>query len=236
MANNFFKFKQFTVYQDRCAFKVGTDGVILGAYADVPASGRILDIGTGTGLIALMMGQRSNCEITAIEPDRESFQQACDNVESSSWHNRIRVLNTSLQDFDPGKNSFDLIVSNPPYFSESLRNPDPSKSAARHNFNLKNNDLLSGVKRLLSQNGIFQVIMPYIEGNILIAEASGYGLFCISLLKIRPLPTSEIRRIIITFSAERRKPNERFLTIEHGKRHEFTDEYITLTKEFYLDF
>ncbi len=236
MANNYFSFKQFTIYQDKCSFKVGTDGVLLGASADVSDAQRILDIGTGTGLIALMLAQRSNVEIVAIEPDINSFEHACRNVEESKWKSRIKVENTALQNYNPGIVKFDLIVSNPPFFSDSLKNPDHGKAAARHNDSLKNSELLQGVKRLMAENGRFHVIMPYVEGNIFIAEAQEYGLFCNNILKIKPLPTSEIRRLILTFSRERHKVKERFLTIEHGKRHEFTEEYINLTKDFYLKF
>ena len=145
-------------------------------------------------------------------------------------------MKTDLQSFKTLTEKFDLIVSNPPYFSDSLKNPDPRKSAARHNDSLTSKELLTGVIALLESNGSFQVILPYVEGNILIAEAQEYGLYCNNILKIRPLPTSEIRRLIITFSRERKPVTEKFLTIEYGKRHEFTEDYINLTRDFYLKF
>jgi tRNA1Val (adenine37-N6)-methyltransferase len=236
MANNYFSFKQFTVYQDKCAFKVGTDGVLLGACSDVSETKRILDIGTGTGLIALMLAQRSEADIVALEPDKRSFMQACSNVENSKWKARIRVINTTLQNYDPDFLKFDLIVTNPPFFSDSLKNPDHKKATTRHYDLLKNDDLLKGVSRLKAEGGRLQVIMPYAEGNILIAEAQAYGLYCNNILKVRPTPESGIRRLILTFSKERIKPSERFLTIERGRRHEFTEEYRSLTKDFYLKF
>lgn len=236
MASDHFTFKQFTINQDNCAFKVGTDGVLLGAYANITGVKRILDVGTGTGLIALMLAQRCNAVINAIEPDYESFEQACGNVSQSKWHERIKVENMDLQNYDPGIVRFDLIVTNPPYFINSLKNPDPGKAATRHNITLNNDELLKGVSRLLTDEGRFQVIMPYVEGNIFIADAGEYGLFCNNILKIKPLPTSEIRRLIMTFSRKKLKASEKFLTIEHGKRHDFTEEYIKLTKDFYLKF
>jgi tRNA1Val (adenine37-N6)-methyltransferase len=236
MANNYFNFKQFTINQDNCSFKVGTDGVLLGAYADVSETESILDIGTGTGLIALMLAQRSEADIVAIEPDEDSCCQACSNVAGSKWNKRIKVENTSLQDYDPGLLKFGLIVSNPPFFSDSLRNPDAGKAVSRHNDALRNKDLLEGAARLMDEGGRLQVIMPYVEGNILIAEAQEYGLYCNNMLKIKPLPTSEIRRLILTFTKQKQKASESFLTIEHGKRHEFTEEYKYLTKDFYLNF
>jgi tRNA1Val (adenine37-N6)-methyltransferase len=236
MANNYFSFKQFTIYQDRCAFKVGTDGVLLGAYADVSQAVKILDIGTGTGLIALMLAQRCEAIITAIEPDKESFSQACLNIEGSNWTKRIKTHNSSLQDFFPGDDKFDLIITNPPYFTDSLKNPDPGKASARHNFLLSNDDLLAGVKRLITDDGKFQIILPYAEAYVFIAAAQAYGFYCNDILKVKPLPTSEIKRMILTFTRQRLKPTEKFLTIEHGKRHEFTEEYMNLTRNFYLNF
>lgn len=213
---------------------MGTDGVLLGACADISGAGKILDIGTGTGLIALMLAQRCGAEITTIEPDRESFLQACSNVEKSRWADRIKVVNTFIQDFARYSSKYDLIVSNPPFFSDSLKNPDEGKAAARHNIMINNKELLSGASTLMAEEGKFQVIMPYAEGNILIAEACKHGLYCNKIIKIRPLPTSEIRRLILTFSRERSSVHESFLTIEHGKRHEFTEEYKKLTRDFYL--
>ncbi len=233
---NYFSFKQFTIYQDKCAFKVGTDGVLLGACADVSNTKAILDIGTGTGLIALMIAQRCDAKIVAIEPDFDSFEQANQNIKSSKWADRIQVKNIDLQNYNCSDLKFDLIVSNPPYFVDSLKNPDRRKAVSRHNDTLTNQDLLVCASGLLSDTGKLQVIMPYAEGNIFIAEAAADGLYCNNILKIRPLPTSEIRRLIITFSNQRTKTSESFLTIEHGKRHEFTEDYINLTKDFYLKF
>jgi tRNA1Val (adenine37-N6)-methyltransferase len=236
MANNHFSFKEFTIFQDRSAFKVGTDGVLLGASAEVSEKKRILDVGAGTGLISIMIAQRSEAEIVSIEPDYESYKQACENVSLCRWSKRIKVLNTDLRSYPKDSEKFDLIITNPPYFSESLKNPDPRKSAARHNDSLTTSELLEGVSELLEENGLFQLIMPYVEGNIFIAAAQQYGLFCNNILKIRPLPTAEIRRLIMTFSRERLIVTEKFLTIEHGPRHEFTEDYINLTRDFYLKF
>jgi tRNA1Val (adenine37-N6)-methyltransferase len=236
MSNSYFNFKQFTIYQDRCAFKVGTDGVMLGACADVTGRKNILDIGTGTGLVALMLAQRCDAEIFAIEPDRDSFVQASENVKLSKWNNRIKIDNCTLQEYFPGKIKFDLIVTNPPYFIDSLRNPDPAKSIARHNVSLTHSDVLEGTDRLLEEEGLLQLILPYDEGNIFVAEAQGYGFYCSNILKIRPTPSSEIRRLILGFSRKKSKPGEKFLTIETGKRHDFTGDYVSLMKDFYLNF
>jgi tRNA1Val (adenine37-N6)-methyltransferase len=235
MANDYFEFKEFIIYQGKSPFKVGTDGVILGASADVAGVRNILDIGAGTGLISIMLAQRSAVTITAIEPDLNSFGQLKDNVSICKWKGRIETNCTRLQDYHPGI-KFDLIVSNPPYFTDSLRNPDPSKASARHNYSLPPIEMLGCVSELLENEGRFEVIMPFPEGNVFIAEAAMNGLYCNKIVKIKPLPNSEIRRIILTFSRQKLKPSEKFLVIERGARHEFTEEYINLTKDFYLKF
>ena len=236
MGNNYFNFKQFTVNQGRSAFKVGTDGVLLGASADVKGKKRILDVGTGTGLIALMLAQRCDAEIVAIEPDKESFDQASENVLKSRWAERIRLINCSLQDYQDSGDTSGLIVSNPPYFIDSLKNPDPARAKTRHSISLTHSDILQGAGRLLRIDGILQLIMPYTEGTVFMAEAVSYDFFCSHILKIRPTPTSGIRRLILTMIRERKKATEQFLTIETGKRHYFTEEYKNLTRDFYLMF
>ncbi len=236
MGNNYFNFKQFTVWQEKSAFKVGTDGVILGAYADIAEAKRILDIGTGTGLIALMLAQRCNAEIVAIEPDPESFLEASENFRKSHWSDRISVVNCLLQEYSYDDRDFDLIVTNPPYFIDSLKNPDLAKSNARHNESLNHADILSGVRRLLREDGKLYIILPYPEGSVFIAEAREYGFYCNRILKVKPVPTADIIRLVLGFSRTRTIASEKFLTIEKGKRHEFTEEYLNLTREFYLKF
>ena len=236
MSNNYFSFKQFTINQEKCAFKVGTDGVLLGVSTDVSGKKRILDIGTGTGLIALILAQRCDAEITAIEPDYDSYIQALENISQCKWCDRIAVENCFLQDYSPDNIKFDLLVTNPPYFIDSLKNPDPVRSAARHNVTLTHSDILSGAARLLEERGSLQLILPYVEGNIFIAEAQEFGFYCNSILKVKPIRTAEIRRLVLRFSRQKIKLVERFLMIEKGKRHDFTEEYIQLTKDFYLNF
>jgi len=140
------------------------------------------------------------------------------------------------QNFNPDNSVFDLIVSNPPFFSDSLKNQDPRKAAARHNESLNSEELLKGAARLMSKDGTLQVILPYVEGTLFIAEAHEYGLYCSNILKIKPLATSEIRRLILTFSRKRLKATEKFLVIERGERHYFTEDYKNLTRDFYLNF
>jgi tRNA1Val (adenine37-N6)-methyltransferase len=234
MSNTYFNFKQFTINQGKCAFKVGTDGVLLGACADVTGKKKILDIGTGTGLIALMLAQKCDAEIVALEPDFDSFIQAAENIAHCKWHSRIKIEKCLLQDYYPDNAGFDLIVTNPPYFIDSLKNPDPARSATRHTVTLTHSDILTGAGRLLGEEGIFQLILPFAEGNVFIAEAQGYGFYCNKILKIKSTPKSKIRRLILGFSRKKSKPAEKFLTIEKGIRHDFTEEYVALVKDFYL--
>jgi len=236
MPNNYFNFKQFRINQQGSAFKVGTDGVLLGAYAGIEGAESVLDIGAGTGLISLMIAQRSKASITAIEPDYNSYLQACENASNSPWRDRIFVRHSDFQNFDSAGSKYDLIVTNPPYFQNSLKNPDPRKSSARHNDTLTTGEILTGVIKFMKDDGNLQIILPYVEGNIFIAEAAVFGLYCNNTLKIKPLPSAEIRRLILRFSKFQKKPTENFLTIEHGNRHEFTEDYINLTKDFYLKF
>lgn len=237
MTNNYFRFKQFTIRQDKTSFRVGTDGVLLGASASLEGATSILDVGTGTGLIAIMAAQRSEAGITAIEPDSGSFAQAAENVSECPWSSRIRVLNTDFETFiKESRDHFDVIISNPPWFRNSLENPDAKKSMTRHAITLTSNDLLSGSECLLSDNGSLQVILPYAEGSLFIAEASAYGLFCSRIMKIKPLPSAPVKRLILKFEREKRPVVEKFLTIESGTRHHYTDEYKELTRDFYLKF
>ncbi len=236
MANSYFRFRQFTVHQDKASFKVGTDSVILGAWSDTGGAESILDIGTGTGLLALMLAQRSQARITAIEPDRDSFEQAFNNVKNCKWHDRISVVNTTLQDFSSGGGKYDLIVTNPPYFSGSLKNPDTRKAASRHNDSLQSADLLKAVDMMLHEDGSFQIILPYAEAAVFLAEAPEYGLFCNRILKIKPLPSGPVIRLVMSFSKSAQMISESFLTIGKGPRHEYTADYINLTKDFYPGF
>lgn len=235
MANKYFQFKEFTICQDKCAFKVGTDGVMLGALADISDAKRILDIGTGTGLIALMLAQRSNAEITAIEPDRISFLQASENISLSIWSNRIKLVPTTFQDFEDEKR-YDLIVTNPPFFVDSLKNPDSRKSSTRHNDSLTSDDIIRGALKFLSEEGKLQLILPFDEGNLFIDKAHDLGLYLYSKFKIRPLPGSNVKRMILGFSSINSDLTERELVIENGPRHEYSEEYINLTRDFYLNF
>jgi tRNA1Val (adenine37-N6)-methyltransferase len=237
MPNQHFRFKQFLVNQGKSAFKVGTDGVLTGAWADVENVNKLIDIGTGTGLIALMLAQRCDASIVAIEPDVDSYEQAVENIMNCRWAERIRVENTDFQTFyKTTQDKFDLIVTNPPYFSDSLKNPDKRKAGTRHNTLLTTIDILTGTTSLLAENGKLVLILPYTEGNLFIADASSFGLYCSNILKVKTDLSGPVKRLLLEFRREKLPLKEKFLTIERGRRHDYTDEYIELTKDFYLKF
>lgn len=238
MANTYFKFKQFTVLQDKCAMKVGTDGVILGAYVNCSKANKILDIGTGTGLIALMLAQKYDAKIFAIDIDLQSYIQACENVNNSKWNTRIHVCHTSFQDFAKSykKNKFDCIVTNPPYFTNSLKAPDNKRALARHNDNLPFNKLLEGINVLLDVAGSFYIILPNDAENEFSALAESSGLYRRKLLFIKTIPQKSHKRCVIEYGKTPCEIKKETILIETGERHSYSIEYKNLTKDFYLDF
>lgn len=234
-----FQFKQFSITQDKTAMKVGTDGVLLGAWAPIdhnPYS--ILDIGTGTGLIALMLAQRSYAEqIDAIEIDADAFEQAVGNFEESPWNDRLFCFHASLDEFmdDLEDEEFDLIVSNPPFYSENVSSGNESRDVARQNQSLPFEDLIEASSVLLSEDGILCVIIPFKEEKRFVELAAQADLYPNRITRVKGNATSEIKRSLIAFS---RRPEikiaETELVIENA-RHQYTDDYLALTSEFYLD-
>lgn len=235
MSNNSFTFQKFTIHQDRCAMKVGTDGVLLGAWAH--GGKRILDIGTGTGLVAIMMAQRfADAHVTAVEIDHNAALQACNNANCSPFASRIGIVETSIQNFEVhGTQLFDSIVSNPPFFTDSLKNPDSQRATARHADTLPYRDLFKAVKRLLAEDGEFSAIIPSNCLTSFIAEAYLAHLVPIRRLVIRTTPRKQPKRLLVSFghtSSESNTTNEeQCLMNPDGSR---SDWYINLTSDFYL--
>jgi tRNA1Val (adenine37-N6)-methyltransferase len=232
-----FQFKQFSVEQDRCAMKIGTDGVLLGAWSPIPENiFSILDIGAGTGIIALMLAQRTNAEqIDALEIDEEAYEQAVENFESSPWSDRLFCFHAGLDEFiEEPEDEYDLIISNPPFYTEDYKTESEQRDLARFADAMPFEDLVEAADLLLSENGIFSVIIPFREEEKFIALAKDFDLFPLKITRVKGTPTSEIKRSLLAFS---RHISENFpedeLIIEIS-RHIYTEEYIALTREFYL--
>lgn len=232
MPNPYFKFKRFTVYHDLCAMKVGTDGVLLGAWTDVSASKNILDIGTGSGLVALMLAQRCEASITAIDIDADAVKQAQINIGNSEWEERMEALHTDLCDFNPPC-LFDTIVSNPPYFVDSLKCTDVQRNTARHNDTLTLEQLLSNASRLLHPDGEFSLILPFEQNETIIRTAEKYGLYPTRHTQIITRPGLPPKRSLLAFKRHPENYTLQELVIEL-ERHVYSSEYIALTKDFYL--
>jgi len=231
-----FHFKQFSVNQKNCTMKVGTDGVLLGAWADVSKAKKVLDIGTGTGLIALMMAQRlPEAEIHAVEISEESCELAKQNFSETKWSNRLKVFNSPIQDFAKfTDHRYDLIVSNPPFFSGGTFSSNEDKNLMRHTVRLPNGDLLNAVRRLLNKSGRFLLILPYIEGLRFEEMARQYHFYVTKKTSVLPTKDKPVERLLMEFSYEEQKLVEKTLIVETDQRHVYTEEYIALTKDFYL--
>jgi tRNA1Val (adenine37-N6)-methyltransferase len=232
-----FQFKQFSVQQDRCAMKIGTDGVLLGAWAPVEQNPfSILDIGTGTGIIALMLAQRSTAQqIDALEIDEQAYEQATDNLENSPWNDRLFCFHAGLDEFmEEPEDEYDLIVSNPPFYAEDYKTNNDQRDLARFQDALPFEDLIEAADLLLSENGILAVIIPFKEEDRFLAIAKEFELYPTRITRVKGTSTAEIKRSLLALS---RNKTTLFsideLTIEIG-RHEYTPEYIALTQDFYL--
>jgi len=238
MSENYFKFKQFTIYQDNCAMKVGTDGVLLGAFANTNNCKTILDIGTGTGLIALMLAQKTNEKITAIEIDEPTFEQALYNVSNSNFSSNINLINSSIQNFAKNETSkYDLIISNPPFFQHHLKSGNKQKDIARHSETLSYEDLVKSANSLLNRNGRFCVIIPKDDEVSFIDICNKNNLYLSEILNIKPTPTKNIKRVILEFSCnDKTEVKTTELIIEINGRHDYSKEYRELTKDYYLNF
>jgi len=235
MPNPYFSFKQFTIYHDKCAMKVGIDGVLLGVWADVANARQLLDIGTGTGLIALMLAQRSNAAVHAIDIEGSAIIQAQENIENSPWTDRVSVQQMSLQEFAAmTSEQFDLIVSNPPYFVNSTKAPSENRTLARHTDTLTHDELVLNAKQLLSTVGRICIILPVKEGLECVDFAESVGLYCTKLVTVYPKPNVQAKRVLIELSMNFSEKLESELTIESAERHHYSPEFSLLAKDFYL--
>ncbi len=232
-----FQFKQFSVNQDQTAMKIGTDGVLLGAWTPLENNPKsVLDIGTGTGIIAIMLAQRSTAQqIDALEIDESAFEQAVENFENSPWGDRLFCFHAGLDEFvEEPEDEYDLIVSNPPFFSEEYRSENEQRDLARFQEAMPFEDLVEAADLLLSENGIFSVIIPFNEEDRFIELCANVELFPIKVTRVKGAQNTKIIRSLLAFKRfELSVLTSDELVIEIS-RHEYTPEYIALTKDFYL--
>lgn len=228
-----FQFKQFSILQDKSAMKVGTDGVLLGAWIPVKNATHILDIGAGTGLIALMLAQRnSKAKVDAIEIEENAFLEAQYNFKNADWKDRLKVFHSSLQDFKTSV-KYDLIVSNPPYFTDTFKNNNTEKALARHVDNLSFQELLSSTVSLLTKNGTCAFIVPFTEEENFISLAKENHLFIQQITRVKGRVDLPFKRSLLCFMKVACQCLENELVVEID-RHLYTEDYIKLTKPFYL--
>ncbi len=235
--NNFFQFKQFKIIQDNTAMKVGTDGVLLGAWTEVSGVKSILDIGTGTGLIALMMAQRTKAKITGIEIEKNAAAEAVENAQNSNWGNRINIVHISFQEFmKTCTEKFDLVISNPPFFINSRHSKNENLAIAKHNRLLSLEDLAAGTEKLLEPEGKLALILPVIPAEKLIHRAKISDLHLLRLTEVKPGKNKIIHRYLMEFTRVKSKPEKNILFIQNDEGTGYSEDYKLLTREFYLNF
>jgi tRNA1Val (adenine37-N6)-methyltransferase len=236
MPKNSFTFKQFTINQDRCAMKVCTDACVFGASTEVENVNRILDIGTGTGLLSLMLAQRSKAQIDSVEIDEDAYQQAVMNVKISKFAKNIEVHHQRIQNFESTKN-YDLIISNPPFYQQSLKSTDVKANKALHAVELSFDDLIDSVLKFLSIEGEFAVLLPPFEIEKLIQIAQKKGLYLSKKMSIRHDETKPVFRVIATFLTQKVNDlEEKTLIIHNQDGRSYSNEFRDLLKDYYLIF
>ena len=227
-----FRFKRFSLRNEASALKLGTDAVLLGASMTIfPQDGRMLDVGTGTGVIALMAAQRSSAQIDAIDSDGASAGEASANFADSPWPERLHAETVPLQLYRPGA-GYDLIFSNPPYYDRSLVNPDVRQTAARHTESLSYADICAFASEHLNPEGRLSLILPAETERALLRTAASFGLYPFRLLRVRTTASKPFRRIVAEFSRSKGPLSEESLVLQEGPSR--SEEYSSLTKDFYL--
>ncbi|MBK8805577.1 MAG: methyltransferase [Bacteroidales bacterium] len=235
MQEKLFHFKQFSISQNNSALKICTDSVLLGAYTDKNDCATVLDIGTGTGVLALMIAQKTNAKITAIDIDNGAIIDAQKNFNNSPWKDRLELFEMSIQDFNLYNSYYDLIVCNPPYFQNSLLSPKASKSIAKHNISLSIEELFGAVSRLLSPHGQFNMIIPFDLESTVISTSRLFNLHLEKQVFIKPTNNKPANRIIFQFSLLKKNfYSVETIVIEPQIRHQYSERYNQLLKEYLL--
>lgn len=232
-----FKFKQFAVNQDRCAMKIGTDAVLLGAWCPIDNNPKsILDVGAGTGILALMLAQRTNADqIDALEIDEEAYEQCVENFENSPWADKLFCYHAALDEFvDDPEDEYDLIISNPPFYSEDFKTADEQRDLARFQDAMPFEDLIEAADLLLSENGTFAVVIPYKEEERFIDLCAEYELYPVKATRVKGSHKTPIIRSLLAFRRYELSVLTANELVVEINRHEYTDDYINLTQDFYL--
>jgi tRNA1Val (adenine37-N6)-methyltransferase len=232
--NSYFQFKQFVVNQEDCAMKVGTDGVLLGAWFDFKENGSVLDIGTGTGLIALMAAQRGADSVVAVEIDEKAARQAAENVASSKWKDIVTVVHSDIACFSDDKR-FDAVVCNPPFFRDSLRSPDSVRSQARHNDTLSYEKLAEMANCLLSDSGLFSLVLPYDMADTFISVAAKNGLYLCKRTNVVTRKGNLPKRVLLSLCKQVKVCVTDELVMFDELNNE-TSGYISIVRDFYLKY
>ena len=238
MSNDWFAFKKFTIQQSRSAMKVGTDSILLGAWVDVENATSVLDVGSGTGLLSLMMAQRSDALIHGVENNHEAYLDSLENIKTSPWLDRIRVYNITFQEFSSGirqnQLKYDLIISNPPYFQPSPASTYYARKSARQTTELSFEELLSGVNALLAEDGNLCIVLPVPEGDIFMRIAETLYFNCNRVLNIKYTSQSPVKRRLMQFCKQKKELISSDIAIMDNTRNQYTEEYKTLTGDYYL--
>ncbi|GAB3231926.1 methyltransferase [Algoriphagus aestuariicola] len=235
MGNSLFQFQQFRIHQDRCAMKLSTDAILLGSLAKAENPTKILDIGTGTGVIALMLAQRfPDAQVTAVEIDPDAAEQAAENFSGSAFAGRLSLIQARVQDFAT-KDKFDLIVSNPPYFADHLKSPDSKRNRALHTDELSFEELVVKVSSLLSREGKFWAILPPRQMRDLQILAENSGLRLGQRTQVRDTPDKLFYREICSFSQHEEDCTEEIITLKNADR-SYSTYYSSLLSGFLLGY
>lgn len=237
MANTYFQFKQFRIEQSHAAMKVGTDGVTLGAWVKCENAFRILDIGAGTALVSIMLAQRSRAQIDAVELDSDACIDASLNIANCRWHDRIKLYNQSIQNYACSEvGLYDCIVCNPPYFNGSFQSDCENRNVARHNLNLDLKELFRIAFKLLTDEGSFSIVYPTSNLNQVESEAMLVGLHLQELILLKPTPQKPSKRFVASFTKKNVVAHRTEMVIEEGGRHQYSQEYINMVRDFYLKY
>ena len=232
-----FHFKQFTVQDEKSAMKIGTDAVLLGAWCPIENNPKtILDIGAGTGILSLMLAQRTNCEqIDAVEIDENAYEECVENFENSPWSDRLFCFHAGLDEFvEEPEEEYDLIICNPPFYAEDFKSKNESRDLARFQDAMPFEDLIEAADLLLSENGIFSVIIPFKEEENFIDLCAEVELFPTKITRVKGSEKTAIVRSLLAFKRFELSVLDAYELIIEINRHEYTDDYINLTKDFYL--